>query len=164
MRPNVSDRLVLAALAVLAVSSLGLKAQAGPPRDGLMDVPTERVAQQLSSRLEAQRFTVGVRGFRYRSAIVIGVRGSCRLGIRDARAGAAMETLFERDAADLGPVRYLYRGRSYDAPPTFAMRLGRIETEVLSRLGLSSGAPLPVALAASPECGPGDFGFADVRA
>jgi hypothetical protein len=43
------------------------------------------------------------------------------------------------------------------------MRLGRIRTEVLSRLGLSPQAPMPVALAASPGCGTADFGFGYVK-
>src|SRR5206468_374328 len=116
MRPNASDRLVLAALAALAVTSLGLKAAAGTPRDGFMDISADRLDQQLSSRLEAQHFSVSVQRFAHHSSLISGVRGKCRLGVRDARAGAAMETLFAREAASLGPVRYLYRGSSYDGP------------------------------------------------
>jgi hypothetical protein len=163
MRPNASDRFVLAALAVLAASSLGLKAAAGTPRDGFMDISADRVDQQLSSRLEAQHFSVWVQRFAHHSSMISGVRGNCRLGVRDARAGAAMETLFAREAASLGPVRYLYRGSSYDGPPSFAMRIGRLETEALSRLNLALKEPVPVAFAASPGCGASDFGFADVR-
>ena len=74
-----------------------------------------------------------------------------------------MVTAFARDAAGIGTVRYLYRGQRYEEPPVFAMRLGRIRTEVLSRMGLSPQAPMPVALAASPGCGTTDFGFGDVK-
>ena len=163
MRPNVSDRLVLAVFALLAVSSLGLKAAAGSPRDGLMDVPTQALERQFATRLIAQHFSVRVHPHTHQSALVEGVSGACRIGVRDARDGAATETIFASDAARIGPVRYLYRGRSYTSPPTFAMRAGRLETELLSRLGLSPNAPVPVALAASPACGPGNFGFDDMR-
>ena len=95
--------------------------------------------------------------------MIIATRGSCRLGVRDARGGTAIETAFARDAAQIGTVRYQYRGRSYEHVPGFAMRLGRIETEVRSRLGASAPAPMPVAVAASPGCGAGDYGLADIR-
>ncbi len=163
MRPSVSDRIILAALGLLALSSLGLKAAAGPPRDGLMDVPASDLERQVSNGLETQHFTVSLEHYDHRSTLILGVRGACRVGARDAREGAARETLFARDAASIGPVRYLYRGRGYDHPPAFAMRLGRLETETLRRLGIQANAPMPVAFAASPECGAVDFGLADVR-
>jgi hypothetical protein len=163
MRPRGNDRFVLAAFALLAMSSLGLKAIAGPPRDGRMNVSAERFDQQLASSLQAQHFAVTKRNLAHRSALILAVRGACRVGARDARQGAAMETLFARDAAGLGPVRYLYYGRSYDHPPAFAMRIGRLQTEALSRLGMSPRAPMPVAIAATPACGTSDFGLADVR-
>jgi hypothetical protein len=128
-----------------------------------MDVPTQLVQRQLSSRLEAQHFAVQVHPSSQQSALVEGVRGACRLGVRDARDGAATQTIFARDAARIGPVRYLYRRQTYGSPPTFAMRAGRLETEMRSRLGLSSKASIPIALAASPACGPGNFGFDDMR-
>jgi len=158
-----SDRLVLAGFVFLAVSSLGLKAIAGPPRDGLMDVSGDRIDQQLSSRLQAQHFTVAIRRFSHRSSMIVGLRGGCRIAARDAREGAAHATLFMRDAAGLGPVRYLYQGRSYEEPPAFAIRLGRLEIEAMSRLGMLPREPVPIAFAATPACGRNDFGFADVR-
>jgi len=163
MRPNANDRWVLGAFVVLAVSSLGLKAAAGTPRDGFMDISADQLDQQLSSRLEAQHFSVSIRHFAHHSSMISGVRGNCRLGVRDARAGAAMETLFVREAASLGTVRYLYRGSSYKSPPSFIIRLGRLEVEAFDRLGFALKEPVPVAFAASPGCGANDFGFADVR-
>jgi hypothetical protein len=163
MRPSASDRLVLAAFALLAVGSLGLKAAAGPPRDGLMDVSDESFEQILSTHLQARHFAVSVQRFQHRSAMIVGVREGCRVSARDAREGVAHEVLFARDAADLGPVRYFYSGRSYDDPPTFAMRLGRLETEAVNRLGLSAREPVPVAFAATAACGGDNFGLSDVR-
>lgn len=163
MRRRVSDRLILAAFGLLAISSLGLKAVAGPPRDGLMDVGAHRFEDRVSAVLRGQKFVVAEQMFQYRSTLILATRGPCRLGIRDARDGVAVATAFASDASGIGPVRYLYRGISYRQPPSFAMRLGRIETEVLSRLGLSPKAPMPVAIAASPSCGDGDFGLADVK-
>ena len=163
MRRRASDRLVLAALGLLAVSSLGLKAAAGPPRDGLMNISADRFERNVSAILRDEHFVLAEQPFAHRSTLILAARGACRLGVRDARQGTAMVTAFARDAAGIGTVRYLYRGRSYGAPPAFAMRLGRIETEVRSRLGMSPQAPMPVALAGSPECGTGDFGLAHVR-
>jgi hypothetical protein len=163
VRRRVSDKLVLAAFALLAISSLGLKAAAGPPRDGLMDVPSGEIDRELKSILQVQGFTVQAQPLAHRSTMIVATRGSCRLVARDARDGAAVATAFTRDAAEIGSVRYLYRGRSYDQPPAFAMRLGRIETEAKNRLGVSAQAPMPVALAAAPACGNGDYGLGDVR-
>ena len=163
MRRRASDKFVLAAFALLAVSSLGLKAAAGPPRDGLMDVPAGRFEAFASVTLRNRQFAVVEQSFAHRSTLIRATRGSCRLAVRDARDGAAVATAFAGDAANVGTVRYLYRSRVYAEPPAFAMRLGRIETEVLNRLGMSPQAPIPVALAVSPACGNGDFGLADVR-
>lgn len=163
MPRRASDRFVLAALAVLAVSSLGLKAAAGPPRDGLMDVSATRFEREVSDLLRGQSFAIEEQRFAHRSTLIIATRGDCRLAVRDAREGASAATAFAGEAASVGTVRYLYRGGSYDRPPAFAMRIGRIQTELLDRLGMSPRAPMPVALAASRECGGGDFGLADVR-
>jgi hypothetical protein len=163
VQPHASNRFVLAGFALLAVSSLGLKAAAGPPRDGLMDVSGARLDRELASRLKAKNFTVIASQFSHRSSMILGVRGSCRVAARDAREGAAHEILFSRDAKSVGPVRYFYRGRSYGDPPTFAMRFGRLETEAMGRLGMSPREPVPVAFAATPSCGLDDFGLADVR-
>ena len=163
MRRSGSDRLVLTAFVLLAVSSLGLKAAAGPPRDGLMDVPSEVLDRQLSAKLRAQHFTTSVQQFGHRSSQVVGTRGSCRVAVRDAREGVAHEVLFAQDAASIGPVRYLFKGKSYEHPPTFAMRIGRLETEAMSRLGMAPREPALIALAASPGCGSGDFGLFDFR-
>ena len=162
MRPTANDRFVLAAFGLLAISSLGLKAAAGPPRDGL-EVSTADFDRRIVATLESQHFTTVEQNIPHRSTLILGTRGGCRLGARDARDGTKSATVFARDASSIGPVRYLYRGRSYAHAPAFAMRLGRIETELLSRLGASPKAPMPVALAASPECGTGDFGLADFR-
>jgi hypothetical protein len=162
MQRRVSDRLILVALAVAAVSSLALKAAAGPPHDGRMDVSAQDFRQDVAGVLRAQGFAIASPPFRHRP-LIRATRGECRIGVGDARQGAALETSFERDATDIGTVRYVYRGRSSDQPPAFAMRLGRIQTEMLGRLGMSRAAPMPVAIAASPECGSSDFGLADLR-
>jgi hypothetical protein len=163
MRWRASNRFILAALGVLALSSLGLKAAAGPPRDGLMDLSSSEVDGQLAAVLRAARFTIAEQTFAHRSTLLLATRSDCRLAVRDARDGAAVAIAFARDAAEIGPVRYLYRGRTYDQPPAFAMRLGRIQAELMDRLGIARQAPVPVALAASPQCGGGDFGLGDVR-
>ena len=157
-----SDKLLLAFFAALALSSVGLKAYAGPPRGGL-DSFRGRVEAQLASGLAAQGFATSTRHLRIQSSIVYGTRGSCRLSVRDARLGESNATAYAQDAAAIGPVRYLYRGRDFARLPTFAIRLGRLQTELLERGGLNAALHIPVAIASSPECGRGDFGLADVR-
>src|SRR5689334_22836369 len=114
MLRRASDKLILATLAVLAVSSLGLKAAAGPPRDGMMEVGANGFERRVTGILHGQDFAIDTRRFRYRSTLILATRGRCRLGVRNAWDGPAAATEFERDATGIGRVRYLYRGRSYD--------------------------------------------------
>jgi hypothetical protein len=128
-----------------------------------MDISTQDFRQKVTGVLRTEGFVIAATPLRHRNPLIRATRGACRIGVGDARQGAALETSFARGAIDIGTVRYLYRGRSYDQPPAFAMRLGRIQTEILGRFGMSRAAPMPVALAASPECAAGDFGLADFR-
>jgi hypothetical protein len=162
MRAHGNDRLLLTFFAALALSSVGLKAYAGPPRGGLDSFRAE-IEAQLASSLRAQGFATSITHLRMQSSIVYGRRGACRLSVRDARLGESNATAFAQDAAGIGPVRYLYRGRDYASPPTFAMRLGRLQTELLDRAGLNAALHIPVAIASSPGCGRADFGLDDVR-
>lgn len=157
-----SDKLLLTFFAALALSSVGLKAYAGPPHDGL-DSFRDAVEVQLASSLRAQGFATRTRHLRIQSSIVYGTRGSCRLSVRDARLGESNATSYTLDAAGIGPVRYLYRGREFASTPTFAIRIGRLKTELLERAGLNAALHIPVAIASSPECGRADFGLADLR-
>ena len=162
MRTPGSNKLLLTFFAALALSSVGLKAIAGPPTDGLASYRVD-VERQLDSRLRAQGFTTSVRPLRIQSSIVYAVRGACRLSVRDARLGESNATVYAQDAAGIGPVRYLYRGRVYAAPPSVPIRVGRLETELLNRGGFRARTHIPVAIASSPECGLADFGLGDVR-
>ena len=162
MRASVSDRLLLAFFGALALSSVGLKAAAGPPSDGLTSFRGE-VERQLATSLRAQGFTTFVTPPGIQSSIVHAARGACRLSVRDARNGESNATIFAQQAKGIGPVRYLYRGEAYPELPTFAVRVGRLETELLNRTGLHARTHIPVALASSPQCRGADFGLSDVR-
>jgi hypothetical protein len=163
MRSLASVRLLLPLLLVLTVSSVGLKAAAGPVNDGKTDSRPGLLESQLSEMLRAQGFATKLHPLRLQSSIVYAIRGDCRLSVRDARAGTAVETVFARDAASIGPVRYLYRDDSSATAPAFRMRLGRLEAEMLRRIGIERPIPVPVALATSPACGNATFGLQDVR-
>ena len=163
MRLSGSDRVVLAAFGALVVSSIAIKASAGPPRDGWVDLSTAQITGELRSRLVAQGFFTTVIPLKIQSPIVIGQRGRCRLSVRDARAGKALVTEFARNAAAIGPVRYLYKGGSYSVPPAFRIRVGRLETEVLDRMTGQAQANIPIAMAASRSCGAADYGFSHVN-
>jgi len=162
MRLAVSDRVVLAGFAALALGSIGLKAWAGPARDGAGEQGRDAVVNELVTALSSQGFSTSVRPLRIQSPIVFARRGACRLSVRDARGGKATVIQYARAAAGIGPVRYLYKGGSYDSPPSLRIRWGRLETELLGRIGGASRAHIPVALATSPACGSTDFGLSDV--
>src|SRR5947208_15732945 len=98
-----------------------------------------------------------------RTPIVSASNGQCRLSVQDARGGESYKDIFSQDARGIGPVRYLYAGRTYAAVPGITIRLGRLEAELESRFGRGSGAPVPLALATSPECGANNFGLDEVR-
>jgi hypothetical protein len=158
-----SDRILLGAFAALAVGSIALKATAGPPNDGWSDQRRSEIAAQLRGTLVAQGFSTSVLPLKIESPIVFAERGACRLSVRDARGGKAMMSQFARDAATIGAVRYLYKAHSYDAPPGLTIRLGRLETEILDRIGLQKRAHIPVAVAMSRACeAGGDYGLSDV--
>ena len=159
MRLNVSDSLLLAAFAILCVGSFALKASAGPPKGAAVGIHSTPIDELLVNLLQRQGYVTEVRSFRERSALVLARRGGCRLAARNATGGTMYQTIFATDAAPVGRMRYLYRGSSYSASPTVALRLGRLETEVRSRFGMPAPVSLVVALATSPECGGRTFGL-----
>lgn len=163
MRPLVSANLLFGLLIVLTISSVSLKAAIGPIDDGKSDARRGQIETQLSAMLRSQGFSTSISPRRMQSSIVVAKRGACRLTVRDARAGTAVETVFRREAQGVGPVQYLYRGRSTAEAPAFRMRLGRLQVELLRRLGIDGPVHVPVALAVSPDCGARTFGLEDVR-
>ena len=158
-----NDKLLIGAFVALAISSVGIKAAAGIPPDGWVDVRAGMAEQQLVQRLQSEGFVTTVRPMRILTPIVYAQRGGCRLSVRDARGGEAMSTIFQTEASSIGPVRYLYKGRRYASPPGLTVRLGRLEAELLNRLRLHAAVHIPVALATSNECARRDFGLDDVR-
>jgi hypothetical protein len=163
VRPSGSDSLLIGAFIVLAMSSVGLKGAIGPVNDGMADPRPGQIEDQLVIRLRQQGFSTVVRPFTKRSPAILAHRQDCRLSVRDARGGAGFMTIFASDAAPIGPVRYLYGGRSYASVPVMPLRLGRLETELYARVGWQAHARVPLALATSAGCGAKDFGLADLR-
>ena len=145
------------------MSSVAIKAGAGIPPDGWVDPRAGMPEHQFVRLLQSQGFQTTVRPMRILTPIVYGQRGGCRLSVRDARGGEAMSTIFKSEASSIGPVRYLYKGSRYASPPGLTVRLGRLQAEVLNRLGLHGAVHIPVALATSNECAGTNFGLDDVR-
>jgi hypothetical protein len=162
MRLGASDSVLLAGFVALAVGSIGLKAWAGPPRDGAGDVRRDEIAAELVRTLSDQGFATSVLPLHIQSSIVFAQRGGCRLSARDARGGKATMTQYAHDAAAIGPVRYWYKGLSYDSPPSLRIRVGRLESELLDRAGMADRLHVPIALATSSACGSADFGLGDI--
>lgn len=163
MRSLGSGSVTLALFVALAVGSVGLKAAAGPAPDGSIDMHPGQVAIQLAAALRAQGFYTQSQPRPNRSELVFARRGSCLLAARDARGGTSLESIYAADTRRIGPVRYLYRGQSYDAPPAVRFRIGRLENELLSRLGLAHSGYIPVALSTVAGCGPSNFGLDRIR-
>jgi hypothetical protein len=158
---SVSNSLSLGVLFGLAILSVGLKAAAGP--DTGLGPPGAEIADKVARSLQAQGFSTNIQIQRSLSSVVYAKRNDCRLTVRDAREGAAVETLFESEAVGVGTVRYLYRGKASDAPPASAMWADRVLNKVLNGLRIQRRIPVPLALATSPGCGGQDFGLSDFR-
>lgn len=163
MLPRVSDRLLLACFLALAVSSVALKAAAGPARDGFNGPQLAQIVTRFQSTLQAQGFVAQIDPTDSSSSSIIASRGPCRLVVRDARGAELLERLFARDARKIGPMRFFYDGRAYHSVPSVLIRLERIKADLLARLGVNRSAPLPVALAKSSGCGSSDFGLDRLR-
>jgi hypothetical protein len=158
-----SNKVVLGIFGALAISSLGLKAAAGPPQDGFADPRPLATEARLTAILRAQGFGTGLSPRRYQSSVVYAERGGCRLSARRARGDDAENAVYAHEAAPIGPVRYLYAGRRYASAPTLKIRIGRLETELLGRMGLKPNIHVPIAVATSSGCGTRDFGLEDVQ-
>jgi hypothetical protein len=158
-----STSLRFGVFAVLALGSLGLKAAVGPPRDSLVNRDPTLFENTATNILQSQNFSTSLRTYPHRSTLILAARGSCRIAVRDAKWGSGMASVFAQDARMIGPVQYLYRTNRYSRPPGLSLRFGRLEFELLDRLGVHWPMPVLVAFAASPSCGDSRFGFADVR-
>jgi len=163
MRLSGNASLRVAAFALLAMGSLGLKAAVGPPRDhhgGARPGEVERIAV---ATLQSRHFSTRLQTFGQRSALIFAGRGDCRLAVRDATQGADFRPLFAQDVRAIGTLTYLYDGRRYAQPPELPLRLQVLEARAYGLLGIRQSAPVLVAFAATPGCGEGDFGLADLR-
>jgi len=148
-------------VALLGVS-IGLKAALRPRFDVPSRPPPALIGDQLARTLRSQGFSIRNIG-ELKASAILATRGECRLIARDAAGSESQMTLYARDAAAIGPLHYLFAGRRYDSPPTFAMFLSKTETKLLHGFRLGGRVHVAVALATSPECGDGDFGLGDIR-
>lgn len=160
MPGSISIRALL--FVALALGSIGLKAAAGPARDNFVVADDGRFEPTIRSILQSQHFTKLGRRVDLHGTLVLASRGDCRIAVRNARWGSGMADIYARDASDVGPLFFLYRGHRYAAPPGLRIRVGRLEFEVLDRLGTQPDLHVLTAVAASPSCGEDDFGLSDV--
>jgi hypothetical protein len=160
--PESSIKLWWLAFAALAIGSLGLKAMAGPAPDGLVGSDPTAFEKRATSILRSQHFTIRWQAFPARSTLIFAQRGDCRIAVRSAMWGSGFAPIFAADASSVGHVVYLFAGQDYAKPPELRMRISRLQTEALNRLGARRSAPVVVAFAASPACGDANFGLADV--
>jgi len=160
MRGSVSLRAIL--FVALALGSIGLKAAVGPARDNFVVADDGRFERVTTSILLSQHFVQLNRRVDLHGTLILASRGHCRIAIRNARWGSGTAKIYARDTRDIGPLVFLYRGHRYSDPPGLRIRFGRLEFEVLDRLGARPDLHVLTAVAASPSCGDDDFGLSDV--
>jgi hypothetical protein len=163
MRSIAEARLTIGLFVALLVISVGLKAALGPQlREPSRAVPG-LVEDQLAHNLRMQGFSTARRDSTWQGATIFATKGECRLSVRDASHSVSDSAIYAQDAAQVGRLRYLFAQRRYASPPTLAILIGRIEAQVLDRLGIERRVPIAVAVATSPACGEDDFGLGDIR-
>lgn len=160
---SAGDSLLLAAFGTLAVGSVALKAGAPEPDQALTRLSSGPVEIGLIQDLRSRGFTTEVKSFPTRNPIIFARRGECVLAVRKAWGAESLAKVYSEDARSIGPVRYLYRGRTYASPPTVMMRIGRFEADLQRRVGLETAVPVPVALASTAACGTDQFDLDNVR-
>lgn len=163
VQSGASNKLVLGACAVLAVSSMGLKAANGTPHYFAWTGSAVTFEKRAKSILDRQGFHTSIEPRQFQSPIIHATRADCNLSVRDARGGVAVAVVFARDARRVGPLQYLYKGVRYEDAPAIQFRLGVFEANLLKWTGQAPPVHVPVAIARSPACGRGDFGLADVQ-
>ena len=113
--------------------------------------------------LQSHGFSARIQPTRLHGTIVLAARGACRLTVRDASRGEWEMGIYARDAAGIGPRRFLMAEKSYDAPPSFPILAERLRAPVTKALGLNASVPVALALATSPDCGTSDFGLSKTQ-
>ena len=146
--------------ALLAAVSLALKSHAPASAEAAFQ---PAITARLARSMAGQGFAVTIEPHRYQSPVVLGVRGACRIGARDASAGAAMNAIFDQQFAGIGPLRYAYRGATYDELPRIRLFADRIVPRTLDRLGVRLARPVPIAFAGSAACPSGLPRLPDIR-
>jgi hypothetical protein len=161
MPSPVNARLAIGLFACLLVISVWLKMLRGPQivepsqsAPGLLEI-------RIVRNLQSQGFSTQQEVTPLHGTIIFANKDRCRLSVRDASHGEWEKGIYERDAAPIGPVRYLIAGRSYHSPPTIPILIGRLEATLMRGLHLSGSAPIALALAASPACRGSEFGLSN---
>ena len=162
MRLGVSDRALIGIFMALAAGSVGLKAAFGAPHYMSFNRGFPQVQAHVVAILSAQGFVTSVQPLKIQTPIIHATRGDCRLIVRDARSGAATASVFASDARAIGPVRYLYDGASYNSPPNVRIHLDFFTANLLDRTGKTPPVHIPIAVARSQACPPGNFGLEDI--
>jgi hypothetical protein len=160
--PLARNRVAIGLLIALLAGSFGLKALKHAKVEQPMPSGPGALQIEIVRNLEAQGFSTRFEVTRLHGTIVHATKGDCRLSVRDADHAEWEKGIYERDAAAIGPLRYLMAGRSYSSPPSLAILLARHRARLAKGLRLASQAPAALAFASSRQCGVSDFGLSNM--
>lgn len=134
------------ACAGLLAASLGLKAVVFSNPDPIFD--EARFLDALANKMRHHGFaaTVDSRNF------VLARRGACLVKARDYPPTGALREVFQQLGREVGPTRFAYRGRWYEAPPTWAALGPYYIQRASARAGFSFATQPIVAVSATPAC------------
>ena len=163
MPSPVHDRVAVGLFIVLLAGSVGLKALRGQQVPETSQSGPGLLESEILRNLQSQGFSTKLDVTRLHGTIVFATRGNCRLNVRDAGDVEWERGIYERDAAGVGPLRYLMAGKTYDSPPNLAILVERHKARLARGLRLTGNAPVALAFASSPACGGSDFGLSNTQ-
>jgi hypothetical protein len=151
MKPSAAS-LVFAALVAASLSGKLLANRMEPAPDAaLFDASVAGLLREggFAVALESHGFAILERGRRPGCTILAG----------DYDPHGTFDETFRQLAAPVGPLRFAWRGRSFDAAPKLRPLLDFYVRRELRRIGMAPGRTPIVAYAASPGCDAGDLAW-----
>jgi hypothetical protein len=111
----------------------------------------DQLAAAISGRLRETKFTTKISQTQD-GLIVLAVRRSCRLQIRNGDQARVLRTLFQQAAVGYDPIQYGYRSHWGPSPAGARSLVERAVQDRLAALGVRIERPAVIALAEAGDC------------